>query len=99
LAHCCSSTNQITFERRAAGVCGAPTAGPAIGEVELFDRVREIAHEVAAPEFAVRGDLESEFLLSDEHAKDCCVFSLPQLFGVAGFSRLEQLGEPRKLST
>jgi len=67
-----------------------PGSGDGIAEVEAFDRVREIAHEVPAAQFSIGEDLEAEFFLFGEDAPDVLVLELAQAFGVcAGLARLE----------
>ena len=58
----------------AARVCvfrfaGFPRPRHRIAQVEAFDGIGEIAHEIAAAKFAIGEDLETEFLLLREHAQ------------------------------
>jgi hypothetical protein len=81
-------------------VAGFPCAGNSVAKVESFDRVPKIAHEIAAPEFAIREDFKSQFLLLGENALDVTVFEGAQLFRIHGrvLARLEQFGWPQETS-
>ena len=96
-----STTTPATLPRPSIGtsrVRGVPVARQTIAEVESFDGVREIAHEVAAANFAVGKNLESKLLLFGEHAQNRGVLDFPQPLRVSGFSRLEQFGRAEETS-
>ena len=57
-----------------------------VAEIEALDRVGEVAHEIAAAEFAVGENFESEFLLFGEDADDVAVLDGAQ--GVRWLRRL-----------
>ena len=64
-------------------ISSAPISSDGIAEVEAFDCVGEIAHEVAAAQFTVREDFKTELLLFCEHAEDVLIFEGVQLLRVA----------------
>ena len=68
--------------RRGLLLAGLPRARDSVAEIESFDGVREIAHEIAPPQFAVGENLESKFLLLGEHAPDILILELSQPRGV-----------------
>src|SRR5207249_2297131 len=76
-----------------------PGTRDGVGEIETFDGVGEVAHEVAAAQFAVGADLEAEFLLPGEHPRDVAVFDgLKGLSTGAVTARFQQLGGAQEAS-
>jgi len=68
--------------RCAGGTSGLPRSGHRAPEVEAFDRIREVAHEVAPTQLAVGEDIEPQLLLPGEDAEDVTVFDRPEALGV-----------------
>ena len=68
----CDDAGDVADGSRAF-VAGIPVSGDGVAEVEAFDSVREVAHEVAAAQFAVGENFEAEFLLLREHAEDVLI--------------------------
>jgi hypothetical protein len=52
--------------------------------VEAVHSIRQIAHEVPAPQLPVREHVESKFLLSGEGAEDVAIFDRLEASGIRG---------------
>ena len=59
-------------------LAGFPGARDGVAEVEAFDGVGEIAHEIAAAKFAVGEDFEAEFFLLGQDALDLAILDVVQ---------------------
>ncbi len=68
--------------RRDRGAPALPGPGHLVPEVEAFDSVCKIAHEVAPAQLAVGEDLEPQLFLPGENAQDVTVFDRPEALGV-----------------
>jgi hypothetical protein len=87
-----------TAEGSRFGLACLPRTRHGIGEIEAFDGVGEIAHEVAAAQFAVGGNFEAELFLFGEDAADVLIFELFQAIRIGSgvFARFEKFGGPQK---
>jgi|SRR5580693_1289438 hypothetical protein len=86
-----------TADRSCSFISSFPVSGYGVAEVEAFDGVGEIAHEIAAAKFAIGENLETEFFLFGEDTLDVLVFEFPEAFGIcAGLTCLEQVRWPKK---
>ena len=80
-----------------SGIAGVPASRDGVAEIEAFDGVGEVAHEIAAAQFSIGENLEAEFLLFCENAEDVLVLEPAKAFGVrAGLARLQQIGRPEQ---
>ena len=57
----------------APGLAGVPGPADGVDEIEPFDRVGKITHEVSAAELAIGGEFESEFFLHRENSTNLLV--------------------------
>jgi hypothetical protein len=77
-----------------------PTASHRVAQVEAFNGVREIAHEISPPQLAVRENVETQFLLLCEHAENVFVLERVKPRGILSvcFARGEQVCWSQKTS-
>ena len=83
-------------------VAGFPASRNRITEIESIDSIGEVAHEIAAAQFAIGEDFEAEFLLARKHAADVRVFQFAETFRGAGTLHLprgQQIGGRKRLPT
>jgi hypothetical protein len=74
-----------------------PGAAHGVAHVESLDGVREVAHEVAAPQLAVGEDREAELGLFLEDPSDVPVFEVVEALGVgARRTRIQEVGRPQE---
>src|SRR5580700_4059108 len=86
-------------DRSRALVSSAPVPRDGIAEIETFDGIGEVAHEIATAQLAVSEDFEAEFFLFCEDTQDVLILEGAQFFRVSrGLSCLEQVRRPQKTS-
>src|SRR5580658_9107666 len=80
-----------------AFITGVPITSNGVAEVETFDGVGEVAHEIAAAEFAVGEDVKAKFFLLREDAEDMVVFESAKFLGAArSLPGLKQIRGPQE---
>jgi hypothetical protein len=69
-----------------------------VAEVEAIDGVGKIAHEIAAAQFAIGRQFETEFFLLVDNSPNVEIFEAPQTGGIRRrvLSSLQQLRGPQK---
>jgi hypothetical protein len=90
LAEFCGDDASDAADESDGGLSGLPDTADGVGEIEACDGIGEIAHEIAAAEFAIGGGCKAEFFLFGEDAEDVLVFDLAEMFwrgGAAGFEQ------------
>jgi hypothetical protein len=94
---CANDSSDVADVRVLRFSRGSPIARHFVAQVETLDGVREVAHKVPPPQFAVGKDLETQLLLLRQYAQNVLILKRPQARWV-GFvcPREEQVGGPQE---